>query len=116
MKKTKAAGNRRENQVKELLEELGYKVRKARVSLGPADLVATPINLLQTRFDNDVLLPTKKLLVQVKANKGNAYMNFRKEERKELLEEAEMAGGTAVLCHWPPYGERKWLFEKDWPK
>ncbi len=108
MKKTKAAGNRRERQVKELLEHLGYVVRKARVSLGPADLVAT-------LYHRDTDIPHHKLVVQVKANKGNAFMHFRKDERAELIKEAEMCGGVPVLAHWAPYKECKWIYQEDWP-
>lgn len=116
MKKTRAAGARRELQVKKLLEDQGYDVRKARVSLGPADLVAT-----KTTHAKDDVIPDhrefkEKLVIQVKANKGNAFMNFRKDERAELLKEAEMCGGLAVLCHWAPHKEIRWLFPEVWPK
>lgn len=100
-KKTKAAGSRRERQVQEALEADGWKTRRPRVSLGPADIVASK--------------PNTKLLIQVKANKGSPWMNFRKNERAELLEEAKMAGGFAVLIHWPPYGECKWYYSESWP-
>lgn len=84
------------------LEKYGWKVKKPRVSLGPADLVARR--------------GTRKLLIQVKANYGSPYMNFRKAERLELLDECDCAGGKAALVHWPPYGECKWYWPHQWPK
>lgn len=101
MKKTKAAGNRRENQVKAILEAEGFTVTKARLSLGACDLVAVKDD--------------EKLLVQVKANKGSPWMNFRKEERVELLHDAELSGGIPVLAHWPPHGKLEYYWEEDWP-
>lgn len=101
MKKTKAAGDNRERQVKKKLEAEGWVVRKARMSFGNADLLA---------YREGV-----RWLVQVKANKGSPWMNFRKEERAGLLEDAEIAGGKAFLAHWPPHGELKWYESKEWP-
>lgn len=101
MKNTKAAGTRRENQVRDELVRLGWEVKKPKVSLGPADLLARRRH--------------RVLCIQVKANYGNAYMNFRRQERQELLEEAEWMKGKAVLVHWPPYGDCKWIWPKNWP-
>jgi Holliday junction resolvase len=100
-KNCKQAGNQRENQVKKELEKYGWEVKKPKVSLGPADLLAR-------RGD-------RVLLIQVKANYGNAWMNFRKDERAELLKEAEWMRGTPFLVHWPPYGECKWYPSRRWP-
>lgn len=110
-KNTKAAGNRRENQVKDLLVLLGFTVRKPKVSLGPADLVAKtdrPISYLGQMWEG-------KLLIQVKANKGSPWMHFRKDERAELLEEADWVNGIPILVHWPPHGKMRWYLKEDWP-
>lgn len=102
MKNCKAAGTRRENQVRDHLVSYGWEVRKPRVSLGPADLVARR--------------GARKLLIQVKANKGSPWMHFRKGERDELLNELSFSGGKAALVHWPPYGDCKWYWPHQWPK
>lgn len=101
MKKTKQAGTRVENKVRDLLIEYGWEVKKPRVSLGPADLVARR--------------GSRKLLIQVKANYGSPYMNFRRDEREELLDESDMAGGTPLLVHWPPYGKCNMIPARRWP-
>lgn len=101
-KNTKQAGTRRENQVRDELVKYGWTVKKPKVSLGPADLLAKR--------------GSRVLAIQVKANKGNAFMNFRREERAELIAESEWINATPVLVHWPPYGECKWLWRKHWPK
>lgn len=100
-KNTKQAGNRRENQVRDELVKHGWTVKKPKVSLGPADLLARR--------------GERVLAIQVKANYGNPYMNFRKDERKELIEEAKWINATPFLVHWPPYGECKWLPARKWP-
>lgn len=102
MKNCKVAGNRREAQVRTELEKYGWTVRKARASLGAADLVA--------------LRGSRKLLIQVKAVKGNAYKTFGPKDRAELIKESEFCGGTPVLVHWPPYGNCRWLWVRHWPK
>lgn len=103
MKNTKAAGTKRENQVKAGLEADGWVVIRAPASIGAADLVA-----LKRGF------PPK--IIQVKANKdGGPYANFRREERAELARIAHQAGGVAELCWWPPHGKCRWLAAAVWP-
>lgn len=101
-KNTKQAGDRRERQVKDRLVAKGCIVRKARMSFGNADLLV--------KWPNG-----RRELLQVKANKGSPWMNFRKEERAGLLEDADIAGAEAYLVHWPPHGEERWIHSKDWP-
>lgn len=102
-KNTKAAGSARELKVKKNLEAKGWVVKKARMSFGNADL------LCYHSYTKE------RMLVQVKANKGSPWMNFRKDERAGLLEDAEIAGAEAYLVHWPPHGEENWIHSKDWP-
>lgn len=102
MKNTKQAGTRRENQVRDALVGFGWTVKKPKVSLGPADLLARR--------------GRRVLAIQVKANYGSPYMNFRREERSELLDEAEWIKATPFLVHWPPYGEPRWIPAHHWPK
>lgn len=100
-KNGKAAGTRRENQVRDRLVSYGWSVKKPKVSLGPADLLAR-------RGD-------RVLAIQVKANYGSPYMNFRKQERAELVDEAKWINATPFLVHWPPYGDCLWLPARKWP-
>ena len=102
MKDTKAAGTRRENQVKRLLEDAGWLVMRAPASLGAADLVALKAG-------------TTARLLQVKANVGSPYKTFGRKERRELIEAAEKAGAVAELVHWPPHGECRWVPSVMWP-
>jgi Holliday junction resolvase len=101
MKNCKEAGNRREREVRQALESYGWTVRKARASLGAADLVA--------------IRGKRKLLIQVKAVKGSAYKTFGPEDRAELIREGEFCGGTPVLVHWPPYKPCRWFWVRHWP-
>lgn len=103
MKNTKAAGNRRERQVRDELERDGWSVRKARMSFGAADLLAyNPVT-------------KERMLVQVKANTGSPYKNFIPADRQLLIEDARIAGARAFLVHWPPHGDCEWIPEEDWP-
>lgn len=71
-------------------------------SLGAADVIALRAGDLPR-------------LIQVKANIGSAFMNFRPEERAELRRIAEVAGGIAELWHWPPRGVLRVLTPEAWP-
>lgn len=102
MKNNKAAGTRRENQVRDLLAAEGWVVMRAPASIGAADLIALKAGELPR-------------LVQVKANTGNPYKTFGPKERRELMDVAEQAGGIAELCHWPPHGACNWLGSAVWP-
>ena len=102
MKATKAAGTRREHDVRNWLVKDGWVVYRGAASLGAADLIALRAGQIK--------------LVQVKANKGNAFMNFRKPERQSLAAEAAVAGAEAILVHWPPNGSQTRYSASEWPK
>ncbi len=101
-KNTTSAGNRRENQVKELLEGRGWTVKKTRVSKSPIDLVARK--------------GPQQLLIQVKANTGSPWKNFSRKDRIELLDELSLYGDgtTAWLVHWMPHGTCDWYSTDIW--
>ena len=112
-------GHTRERQIKKLLEEEGWFVIRAPGSLGVADLVA--IKKLTTSFDLHGIEESEHRVVvrfiECKANeKGGPYMNFRPEDRKELLEAAEKAGARAELAYWPKRGNLVWIGSEAWPK
>jgi Holliday junction resolvase len=102
-KNNREAGMRRERQVKDKLTFEGWEVQKARMSFGSADLLA------ENHYDG------RRMLIQVKATKGNPYNSFGPAERARLLKDAQIAGGEAWLCHWPPHGKENWIHSKDWP-
>jgi len=102
VKNMKAAGTRRERQVRDLLIEDGWIVMRAPASIGAADLVALKANNTP-RF------------IQVKAVVGSPYKTFGPAERQELSMVARQAGGMAQLCHWPPRGPCRWVPEAVWP-
>lgn len=115
-KNCKTAGSARERKVKALLEsenpdavgaptyvqDGGYSVTRAPASIGEADLMC-------------IKADAPNLLVQVKANKGSPYMNFRFTERHALVLAATKAGAEAWLIHWPPHGKQVWIHSTDWP-
>jgi Holliday junction resolvase len=98
----KAAGTRRENQVRDLLASEGWVVMRAPASIGAADLIALKDGST-SRF------------IQVKATAGGPYKTFGPGERRELSQVAKQAGGVAELCWWPPRGACRWVSEQDWP-
>lgn len=96
-------GAARERQFAERLRDQGWVVKGHGDAHGTTDLLCAR--------NGEVLL------VQVKANKGNAFMNFRPPERAAMKEEARKAGANAraVLIWWPP--DRKgarWIWSEDW--
>lgn len=102
-KNSKAAGTKRERQVRQGLEQQGWIVTRAPASLGAADLVA--------QRDG------RSLYIQVKANKhGGPFANFGPKERAELIAIARQGGGEPWLCYWPPNGWKIWLEPPKWPK
>lgn len=108
-------GAARENKLKRLLEEDGYVVVRAAGSKGAVDLWAMrPIE--KPGMPVGWVRSTEVLAIQVKANVGNAWMNFRREEREELGLIAAKAGATAYLVHWPPHSSPHWYREEDFPK
>lgn len=103
MKNCKAAGTRRENQVKKLMESEGWTVLRAPASIGEADLIAMKAG-------------ERNRLVQVKSNKdGGPYKSFGPKARAALRDAARSAGAVAELVWWPPRGECRWYDEAVWP-
>ncbi len=99
-----ARGAARERDLVKLLRADGYSVNRTPGSHGVADVIA-----LKSRRG--------PLLVQLKTDRAGPFAHFGPKARAELLAEADKAGGTALLVHWPP--DRKgprYLYEKDWPR
>lgn len=96
-------GHARERQVKKLLEAEGWLVVRAAGSLGPVDLVAMK-GCWRPR------------VIEVKANEGSPWMNFRGPERDAMRQIAIDAGADAFLCHWPSRKEPVWIPSSQWPK
>lgn len=94
-------GHARERQVRERLQEDGWVVVRAAGSLGIADLVAGKWGATR--------------LIEVKANHGSPYMNFRATDRAMLLSAALQAGWEPWLIHWPARGEMRWIPATEWP-
>jgi Holliday junction resolvase len=98
---TAHTGRARERKVAEHLRRQGWVVVKG-TSFGVCDLAAMR--------KGDV-----PMLVEVKANAGSPYMNFRSPERCGLALEAELAGALAVLAHWPPRKPLRLIPSSEWP-
>lgn len=94
-------GANRERQVMKLLEEKEFLVTRAAGSHGAADLIA--------------LKKGQIFLIQVKRTKSK-WSGFGPKEREELCNDAELAGGQAVLAWWPPNRPLQWIYPMDWPK
>ena len=110
-------GHQRERQIKKLLEEEGWFVIRAPGSLGVADLVAVRRSPLNVASAYGLTHLSEAMFIECKANeKGGPYMNFRPEDRKELLEAAEKAGARAELAYWPKRGSLVWIGSEAWPK
>jgi Holliday junction resolvase len=99
---TQSKGAARERQVAERLRVQGYVVKGHGDAHGTADLIACRLG--------DILC------VQVKANKGSPWMNFRPHEREAMKEEARQAGGRALLVWHPPDRQgARYIFSDSWP-
>jgi Holliday junction resolvase len=98
---TAGRGRHRERQVAERLRSEGWVVLKG-TSFGVCDLAAMRAG-------------DTPLLVEVKANQGSPYMNFRGEEREVLALEARRAGARAVLAWWPPRRPLRLIPSSEWP-
>jgi Holliday junction resolvase len=97
-------GHDRERAVKRVLESEDWWVARAAGSLGDADLIA----LKDGR---------RPLLVEVKSTAQGPWERFGPKAREEFKLAARIAGARAVVCWWPPRGQRHWLYEDqgDWP-
>jgi Holliday junction resolvase len=100
-KNTAQAGRARERQVADVLRSNDWVVLKG-TSFGVADLGAFRAGSIPR-------------LIEVKANHGGPYMNFRKGDRLSLIAEAERGGAEAWLAYWPPRGELQMIRSDAWP-
>lgn len=94
-------GANRERQVMALLQKEGYLVCRAAGSHGAADLIAIKAGTIY--------------LIQVKRTKSK-FSGFGPKERKELCDDAELAGGQAILAWWPANKPLEFIYPIDWPK
>jgi hypothetical protein len=138
-KRTGAAGAARERQVRELFRSRGYVVFKSSDS-AVADVIAMrgwpewrwarrdTITALQQRVRYEPItadeLPeffqheprlAEGYVLEVTANLGSPYMNFRAAERAALRAVAEQAGLDPLLVHWPPRGALREIPANEWP-
>jgi Holliday junction resolvase len=104
----KSKGVAVEHKYRKLRESEGWTVIRAPGSLGAADLI------LMRKHQGDLVL-TEVVCSQVKANVGNAWMNFRPAERNLLHEMAHRIGATAELVHWPPHQPMTIYRPEEWP-
>ncbi len=95
-------GIARERQLRERLRSEGWWVCRAAGSLGDADLVAL----------RDGKRPR---LYEVKATAAGPFHSFGPEQRRELREAAEAAGGDAILCWWPSRKNPRFIPAEGWP-
>jgi Holliday junction resolvase len=100
-KNTAQAGRARERKVAEHLRAQGYVVLKG-TSFGVCDLAAMRAGDMP-------------MLIEVKANSGSPFMNFRGTDRELVALEAERAGARAVLAHWPPRKQLRLIPSTEWP-
>jgi Holliday junction resolvase len=99
---TRSLGPARERALANLLRADGWVVKGTGDAHGVFDLIAARKGEL--------------MFIEVKANrKGGPYMNFRKQDREDLLAEAEQAGAEAWLVHWPPNKQPSWIPPALWP-
>jgi hypothetical protein len=88
--------------------DAGWVAFRTPASMGACDVIAM-------RALADIEPRAEVHMVEVKANYGNPFMNFRRPERKLLKLAATAAGAQAILCHWPPRGERRDISADEWP-
>jgi Holliday junction resolvase len=100
-KNTAQAGRARERKVADVLRSEDWVVLKG-TSFGVCDLAA----LREGSWPR---------LIEVKANRGGPYMNFRKGDRESMKIEAKRAGAQAWLAYWPPNGALQMIPEWEWP-
>jgi Holliday junction resolvase len=93
-------GRSRERKTAERLRDEGWVVLKG-TSFGICDLAAMR--------DGDT-----PMLVEVKST-VRPYHTFSPGERETLLLEAARAGARAVLAHWPPRGQLRFIPSTEWP-
>ena len=107
----KSLGTRREYMERDFWREQGWYAIRTHDDDSACDVIAA-------RPDGGM---AHLMLIEVKANRaGGAFHNFRPEDRRRLLEAAELAGAEAYLSWWPPHGgglaSRRFIPARDWPK
>ena len=95
-------GHDRERQVRALLEAEDHFVVRAAGSIGDVDLVALKAGKTPR-------------LIEVKSTAGGPYERFGPKDRADLRFAAELAGGVAELCWWPPRSQPRWIPAEEWP-
>jgi Holliday junction resolvase len=101
VKNASQAGRARERKVAEHLRREGWVVLKG-TSFGVCDLAALRAGDMP-------------MLIEVKANSGSPFMNFRGVDREVMQLEADRAGARAVLAHWPPRRPLRLIPSSEWP-
>ena len=115
MKRTKAAGAARERQVRELFRSRGYVVFKSSDS-SVADVIAVKSErMFASPYPGDWFTVCGGYLIEVKANHGSPFMNFRAPERAALRAVAEQAGLEPLLVHWAPGKPPREIPASEWP-
>lgn len=95
-------GHQRERDLVAFLRGNDWIAFRAPASLGVADVVAL----------KDGVRPR---LIEVKSTAQGPYEHFGPADRARLGLAARMAGADAWLVWHPPYGERRWIAESEWP-
>lgn len=95
----RARGRHRELAVRDFYRESGYAAW--RIAYGTADVIALKAD-------------EPPVLVQVKSTK-RPFERFQPRDRDALLRDAQLAGGTAVLAHWPLRGSLRLWPSSEWP-
>lgn len=98
----RAAGTRRELQVRDWLRDRDWLAFRAPASLGVADIIALRDG-------------SRPRLVEVKSTAQGPYERFGPTARHRLRTAAQLAGADAYLAWWPPRGELRWIHENEWP-
>jgi Holliday junction resolvase len=105
-------GASRERQLRKMLEADGWIVVRAAGSKSCVDLWA----MYRRSALGKGRVGTEVMALQIKANAGSPWMNFRYEEREALGLLAAKAGATAYLVHWPPHSQPQWYTESEFPE
>jgi hypothetical protein len=110
-------GNSAEVRTAKWLEERGCLVASRRHTGGAGDLIAVhydPNAPYSTGMSGRPV--TTVWLIEVKANEGSPFMNFRGADRLSLVATAKAVGAEPYLAHWPRGMDAPDLIHyTDWP-